>query len=412
MRRVVDVHVVAAGVLANVLDQRCRDAAEARLAGPVGSQGIEHRWGVQVDRDAAGDAGRALVDVRQGRRRGAEVRERQRHADAVLALVQPHARGAGRPAGGRHLVRALQRRVQRPAGERLLRAVRGPDAGVEGLLTGAGGVRRVLLAAGRAGALRVRGGAGRVPGVGGVRDRGGGGPDAVGPVAPERRRGRVARPRGTALRADLRLRGGLRRRRREHRAARRRQRQDRLAPHHNPLGRSLRSYADAGGAGRLTRMLTGGPSYWFHAIGGLPRPRPALPGSTDVDVAIVGGGFTGLWTAYYLKRADPALRICILESEVCGFGASGRNGGWVCGAVAGFGDTRSQAAIDHAVDEIGRVAAAEQIACDYHKGGAVHVVTAAAQLPLMRDRPGWLEPAELDQRIRVAGALGGVFEPN
>jgi len=159
-------------------------------------------------------------------------------------------------------------------------------------------------------------------------------------------------------------------------------------------------------------MLTGGPSYWFHAIGGLPRPRPALPGSTDVDVAIVGGGFTGLWTAYYLKRADPALRICILESEVCGFGASGRNGGWVCGAVAGFGDTRSQAAIDDAVDEIGRVASAEQIACDYHKGGAVHVVTAAAQLPLMRDRPGWLEAAELDGRIRVAGALGGVFEPN
>ncbi len=61
-------------------------------------------------------------------------------------------------------------------------------------------------------------------------------------------------------------------------------------------------------------MLTGGPSYWFHAIGGLPRPRPALPGPTDVDVAIVGGGYTGLWTAYYLKRADPTLRICVLES--------------------------------------------------------------------------------------------------
>jgi glycine/D-amino acid oxidase-like deaminating enzyme len=159
-------------------------------------------------------------------------------------------------------------------------------------------------------------------------------------------------------------------------------------------------------------MLTGGPSYWFHAIGGLPRPRPALPGSTDVDVAIVGGGFTGLWTAYYLKRADPSLRICILESEVCGFGASGRNGGWVCGAVAGFGDARTQAAIDDAVDEIGRVTAAEQIACDYHKGGALHVVNGPAQLPLLRGKPGWLEPAELDRRLRVAGALGGVFEPN
>jgi glycine/D-amino acid oxidase-like deaminating enzyme len=158
-------------------------------------------------------------------------------------------------------------------------------------------------------------------------------------------------------------------------------------------------------------MLTGGPSYWFHAIGGLPRPRPALPGPLDVDVAIVGGGFTGLWTAYYLKRADPSLRVCVLEQEVCGWGASGRNGGWVCGAVAGFGDPRTKAAIDDAVDEIGRVCAAEGVDCDFHKGGALHVVTAAAQLPLLRDRPGWLEPAQLDERIRVAGALGGVFEP-
>ncbi len=157
-------------------------------------------------------------------------------------------------------------------------------------------------------------------------------------------------------------------------------------------------------------MLTGGPSYWFHAIGGLPKARPALPGPTDVDVAIVGGGFTGLWTAYYLKQADPALRVCVLEAEVCGWGASGRNGGWVCGAVAGFGDPRTKAAIDDAVDEIGRVCAAEGIACDFHKGGALHVVTTAAQLPLLRDRPGWLEPAQLDERIRVAGALGGVFE--
>jgi glycine/D-amino acid oxidase-like deaminating enzyme len=159
-------------------------------------------------------------------------------------------------------------------------------------------------------------------------------------------------------------------------------------------------------------MLTGGPSYWFHALGGLPKPRPALPGSTDVDVAIVGGGFTGLWTAYYLKRADPSLRIAILESEVCGYGASGRNGGWVCGAVAGFGDARTQAAIDDTVDEIGRVTAAEQIACDYHKGGAVHVVTGAAQLPVLRGKAGWLEPNELAERIRFGDALGGVFEPN
>ena len=61
-------------------------------------------------------------------------------------------------------------------------------------------------------------------------------------------------------------------------------------------------------------------------------PRPALPGDLDVDVAVVGAGYTGLWAAYYLKRADPSLRVVVLEREVAGFGASGRNGGW-CSAL-------------------------------------------------------------------------------
>ena len=61
-------------------------------------------------------------------------------------------------------------------------------------------------------------------------------------------------------------------------------------------------------------------------------PRDPLPGPCDVDVAIVGGGYTGLWTAYYLAKADPSLRIAVLEREVVGFGASGRNGGW-CSAI-------------------------------------------------------------------------------
>ena len=69
-------------------------------------------------------------------------------------------------------------------------------------------------------------------------------------------------------------------------------------------------------------------SMWLDGIPGEITPRPSLPGPTDVDVAIVGAGFTGLWTAYYLKKADPHLRVAVLEREVAGFGASGRNGGW------------------------------------------------------------------------------------
>ena len=53
------------------------------------------------------------------------------------------------------------------------------------------------------------------------------------------------------------------------------------------------------------------------------EPGPPLPGNRDVDVAIVGAGFTGLWTAYYLAQADPGLRIAICEKEIAGFGASG-----------------------------------------------------------------------------------------
>src|SRR6478752_4127360 len=73
-------------------------------------------------------------------------------------------------------------------------------------------------------------------------------------------------------------------------------------------------------------------SLWFDQLDRAITPRPALSGSLDVDVAIVGGGFTGLWTAYYLHAVDPALRIAVLESEIAGFGASGRNGGW-CSAL-------------------------------------------------------------------------------
>src|SRR4051812_18569910 len=69
-------------------------------------------------------------------------------------------------------------------------------------------------------------------------------------------------------------------------------------------------------------------SLWFDQLAEPLTPRPPLAGDTVVDVAVVGGGLTGLWTAYYLQAADPALRIAVLESDIAGFGASGRNGGW------------------------------------------------------------------------------------
>ena len=80
------------------------------------------------------------------------------------------------------------------------------------------------------------------------------------------------------------------------------------------------------------RSINGRVSNWYDE---LPAYRPALPGDRDADVCIVGAGYTGLWTAYYLKRADPSLRIAVLEARFAGFGASGRNGGWLSGLVPG-----------------------------------------------------------------------------
>src|SRR5258708_34333994 len=82
-------------------------------------------------------------------------------------------------------------------------------------------------------------------------------------------------------------------------------------------------------------MRTGERGFGGRSVGGEPPPRPPLAGPTEADVAIVGAGFTGLWTAYYLKRARPSLRVLVLEAEQAGFGASGRNGGWVSGFFSG-----------------------------------------------------------------------------
>ena len=139
---------------------------------------------------------------------------------------------------------------------------------------------------------------------------------------------------------------------------------------------------------------------WLDRLDPAVQPRPALDGDRQVDVAIVGGGFSGLWTAYYLIRADPTLRIAVLERHYCGFGASGRNGGWACGELGGStGGTvgkyarrsshdeamRLVRAVFDATDEIGRVTAAEGIDCDYAKGGTIRLARNAPQAKRQRE---------------------------
>jgi glycine/D-amino acid oxidase-like deaminating enzyme len=123
--------------------------------------------------------------------------------------------------------------------------------------------------------------------------------------------------------------------------------------------------------------------------------RPALHADTAVDVAVVGGGYTGLWTAHALLSADPSLRVLVIERESVGAGASGRNGGWCDGMVAaGFERLATAGGTDRAlamtrelhrtVDEVGRVAAAEGIECHFAKSGTVTLARNGGQLARLR----------------------------
>jgi glycine/D-amino acid oxidase-like deaminating enzyme len=175
-------------------------------------------------------------------------------------------------------------------------------------------------------------------------------------------------------------------------------------------------------------------SLWLEGFPGSLAPRPPLPGDRDYDVAIVGAGFTGLWTAYYLKSLQPDLRIGVLEREIAGFGASGRNGGWAVGGLAGSpsayglprdgdGLRRALAATHAAIDEIGAVATREQIDCGFVKAGALTVATSAPQW-LRMARPGapgaghddpdsqLLSAAEAEAMAAAAGVHGGRYTPH
>ena len=152
----------------------------------------------------------------------------------------------------------------------------------------------------------------------------------------------------------------------------------------------------AGGMGRGEELAGGATSgyqrlsLWWEAVPVPLPPRPALTEDLDVDVCIVGAGFTGLWTAHALAQADPSLRIAVLEREVAGFGASGRNGGW-CSALFATSDAAlarqhgidamraMRRAMQETVDIVGASAASEGIDCHFAKGGSVDLVRSEAQ---------------------------------
>ncbi|MFE2599780.1 NAD(P)/FAD-dependent oxidoreductase [Streptomyces sp. NPDC059396] len=186
------------------------------------------------------------------------------------------------------------------------------------------------------------------------------------------------------------------------------------------------------GSAPRTTTAPGDISFWY-AQDGLPAPRPPLPGDTTADICIVGGGYTGLWTAYYLKKAAPYLNITILEGKFCGYGASGRNGGWLYNGIAGRdryaalhghdAAVRLQHAMNDTVAEVISVTAEENIDADIHQGGVLEIARTPAQLTRLKefhaaeaafgetDRT-LHDAAETAGRIRVAGALGSTWTPH
>jgi glycine/D-amino acid oxidase-like deaminating enzyme len=174
-------------------------------------------------------------------------------------------------------------------------------------------------------------------------------------------------------------------------------------------------------------------SLWHATAGDALVPRAGLPGPIEADVAIVGAGYTGLWTAYYLQRRRPSLRIAIVEQHLAGFGASGRNGGWCSsifpaswrriardGAAEVVG--RVQRVMNDAVDEVGRVTAREGIDCDFKKGGYLSVARNPAQWSraqaevkgartwgLGEDVLMLLDKGEATRRLQASDVLGGTY---
>jgi glycine/D-amino acid oxidase-like deaminating enzyme len=173
-------------------------------------------------------------------------------------------------------------------------------------------------------------------------------------------------------------------------------------------------------------------SFWLEHSGDDLTPRRPLTRSADVDVAILGAGYSGLWTAYYLLRHQPQLSVAIVERDIAGFGASGRNGGWCSGKfpvtpgtlLERFGVERARElmlAMCASVDEVAHCLEEEGIDAPFHKGGILSLARGAHQVRSIQssyaeldclgfgDRYRLLNAEQTAEHVNVANVHGALF---
>lgn len=173
-------------------------------------------------------------------------------------------------------------------------------------------------------------------------------------------------------------------------------------------------------------------SYWLESCGDDLSPRPKLREELAVDIAILGAGFTGLWTAYYLLQQNPSLNIAIIEKHIAGFGASGRNAGWCSPkfsitpevSIERFGKEAArelQLSMYASVNEIERVILEEKLMVDWEKSGFIKVTLGdhllyqfeneikSYQKLGLEEYYQLLNKDETNERIRAQGVKGSIL---
>jgi len=176
-------------------------------------------------------------------------------------------------------------------------------------------------------------------------------------------------------------------------------------------------------------------SFWLASLGAPLAPRPALEGDLRCDVAIAGAGFTGLWTAYFLKQLQPSLDIVMLDANIAGYGASGRNGGWCAAELLHLESwlehpaTRTaaialQRELFETVQRVGTITAHEGIDCHFAREGVVTLATSPAQFArlaassAMMARAGFgadyvlLDRAGAARYVAGDHVVGGLYSPH